>query len=743
MTAAADFLQWLRPGGPWTITAIIPDGMAVTRTETSAAGVAGFVRKYDGERNIYYAVNPLKRAMAKKAKKMDVLAGEFVHADLDPREDETPEAAKARYMAALKAYPLKASAVVDSGNGIQALWRLDKACLDFAAVESVSEVVTLALGGGKNGKAQTHNIDRVLRPPGTINLPTKKKLSEGRVVCQSSLVSANDTTHRMDDFPKARPKPESQARPEPQSTDGAAPRLRRVVSRRIARLIKKGSEPNDRYGGDRSRAVYAVCCVLVRSGWSNDEIETTILDPANGISAHVLTQANPAAYARKQVADACEDVGDEPPWRDLNFDGSPKTTMHNARLAITALGIECSYDTFHSRMLFGYHGGDRQHELQSFLGEVSDDGIISLRRVVSDTFAFDPRDEATRDGVKSLALEHSFDPVCDMLKEAEGHWDGVERLDRMAHDHLNCDDVPLHRAMVRKWMIAAVRRARRPGCKFDNILVLESDEGWNKSSALQVLAGEGNFSDESILGRGGREVQEHLAVCWIHESADLHGMRRADVEHIKAFASRQVDRARPAYGRYLKEQPRHSVEGGTTNDDVYLQSQTGNRRFWPMTVRRMIDLDRLTAERLQLWGEAAAYETAGESVVLDKSLWPDAGEVQEERRIKDPWEDILADIPSSLSIYDQSGRDTPITIVHRRGGIELVATASLLEHVLRIPRAQQDRAHTMRLAAVMKLLGWRRGERGNKLTVNGKQVRGYFRGEDLVAAMAPIGEAAD
>ena len=127
-------------------------------------------------------------------------------------------------------------------------------------------------------------------------------------------------------------------------------------------------------------------------------------------------------------------------------------------------------------------------------------------------------------------------------------------------------------------MIAAVRRVRKPGCKFDNITVLESPEGWNKSSAWRVLAGDENFSDASILGHGAREVQEQLAEVWIHENADLAGMKKAEVETVKTFASRQSDDARPAYGHFLKKQKRHSIEVGTTNNDEYLQSQTGNRR---------------------------------------------------------------------------------------------------------------------------------------------------------------------
>ena len=342
-----------------------------------------------------------------------------------------------------------------------------------------------------------------------------------------------------------------------------------------------------------------------------------------------------------------------PNWRERRADGSPIPSMHNARLAITAIGVECSYDTFHDKMLFGYKDDTARHVVQPILGEVSDDGILGLRRLLSDRFGFDLTDKHVRDAVKSLALEHCFDPVADMLDEAEANWDGVKRLDRMAADYLNCEDTALNSACVRKTMIAAVARVRQPGCKFDTILVLESPEGWNKSTAWKLLAGEENFSDEKIIGKESREVQEQLATIWIHENAELAGMKKAEVETVKAFASRTVDRARPAYGHFQKKQPRHSIEVGTTNSDEYLQSQTGNRRFWPMRVLRAIDLEKLKKDRLQLWGEAAHYQSKGESLTLDESMWADAGVEQEERRVKDPWEDCAGE-------YAGSGREKEV-----------------------------------------------------------------------------------
>ena len=287
------------------------------------------------------------------------------------------------------------------------------------------------------------------------------------------------------------------------------------------------------------------------------------------------------------------------------------------------------YNIFHNKLLFGFKGVT-QHEMQFLVaGEVTDKRIIRLRQILSDRFDFDLGDQSTRDTIISLALDRCFDPVRDMLDKAQGDWDGKARLDRMAVDYFNCDDTPLNRAIIRKTMIAAVRRVRNPGCKFDTITVLELPEGWNKSSAWRVLAGDDNFSDASILGHGAREVQEQLSEIWIHENAELAGMKKAEVETVKTFASRQSDNARPAYGHFLKKQKRHSIEVGTTNNEEYLQSQTGNRRFWPLRIRKTIDLNLLERDRLQLWGEAAKYEADGESITLAEKLWPAAAAEQE------------------------------------------------------------------------------------------------------------------
>ena len=59
-----------------------------------------------------------------------------------------------------------------------------------------------------------------------------------------------------------------------------------------------------------------------------------------------------------------------------------------------------------------------------------------------------------------------------------------------------------------------------------------------------------NFSDEKIIGKDSREVQEQLAAVWIHENADLAGMKKAEVETVKAFASRRSIARGPPMGAF-------------------------------------------------------------------------------------------------------------------------------------------------------------------------------------------------
>lgn len=194
-------------------------------------------------------------------------------------------------------------------------------------------------------------------------------------------------------------------------------------------------------------------------------------------------------------------------------------------------------------------------------------------------------------------------------------WDGVPRIDRWLVDLAGSEDTPYVRAASRAMLVAAVRRARQPGCRFDPMPVLEGPQGCGKSSALRILAGDGWFTDDFPLSDTLRLI-EATAGKWIVEAAELRYMGAGDVAALKACLSRPHDEARMAYRREVTRVPRSFVIVGTTSaPEPYLRDPSGDRRLWPVRVQRF-DLARLTEVRDQLWAEAGIAEAAGESIHL-------------------------------------------------------------------------------------------------------------------------------
>jgi predicted P-loop ATPase len=306
-------------------------------------------------------------------------------------------------------------------------------------------------------------------------------------------------------------------------------------------------------------------------------------------------------------------------------------------------------------------------------------------------------------------MDHIFDPVRDYLDSLV--WDGKTRLDRWLVDYCRAADTPLNRAFGRKVLMAAVRRVRTPGCKFDFILVLEGEQGIGKSTMLRILAGEANFSDNEILGLDKREQQEAVQGVWIYEIAELDGIHKSEVTKVKLFASKTVDSARPVYGRSKVDRPRRAIFVATTNEDTYLRDTTGNRRFWPVKVGR-IDLTGITRDRDQLWAEAAVAEASGEPLTISEELWSAAADQQRSRMNPDAWEEIIRrDLTTLMATHRKksAGIDGEIVLATNDNGDPewRVSTNFLLRGVLTLSPERQGDAVTKRLAGVMRDLAGR------------------------------------
>lgn len=229
--------------------------------------------------------------------------------------------------------------------------------------------------------------------------------------------------------------------------------------------------------------------------------------------------------------------------------------------------------------------------------------------------------EKVADALTATLTRHSYHPIRDYLNGLT--WDGTPRLERLVIDYIGADDNGLTRTMTRKHFTAAVARVFEPGCKYDYCLVLTGPEGTGKSTLFGKMGGQ--WFNDSITTTEGKEGMEQLRRAWIIEMGELAGIKRSEVENVKAFLSKKVDIYRAAYGRHTTDYPRQCVFCGTTNEALFLKGDTGNRRFWVIRIEPHLRKHRkwqtaLDRDRDQLWAEAVHYYREGEKLYLNEDM---------------------------------------------------------------------------------------------------------------------------
>jgi predicted P-loop ATPase len=291
-----------------------------------------------------------------------------------------------------------------------------------------------------------------------------------------------------------------------------------------------------------------------------------------------------------------------------------------------------------------------------------------------------------RDAIALRAEERGFHPVKDYLEALA--WDGRKRLDGWLTRHLGAADNEYTRVIGRLFLISAVARIFEPGCKVDYVLVLQGKQGFFKSSVCQTLAGPW-FSD-ALPDISHKDANQHLRDKWFVEIAELSAFGRADIEFLKSFITRTIERYRASYGRGEVFEPRQCVFIATTNTRMFIKDDTGGRRFWPVDVKEA-DIPALAANRNQLFAEAVAAYRAGEN------WWPKpeferrviAAE-QDARREVDLWQETVAAFVT---------------------GRQSVRPGQIAREALKIETTRLATSDSHRITAILDRLGWQKSER--------------------------------
>ena len=289
------------------------------------------------------------------------------------------------------------------------------------------------------------------------------------------------------------------------------------------------------------------------------------------------------------------------------------------------------------------------------------------------------------EAVSVVAHDNSFHPVRNYLNKLE--WDRVPRLDTWLNTVMGVTQSGYSAKVGKRWMISAVARVMRPGCKADSVMILEGGQGEGKSTAMSILGGD--WFMDTPFALGDKDGFQAIRGKWIIELGELDSFNKAESTKAKQFFSASIDTYRESYGRRTNDVPRQCVFVGTTNQDEYLKDATGNRRYWPVACTK-VDLEQLREIRDQLWAEAMFCYEAGDIWWVNRDETAMFSEAQDERFVVDEWEGPI------LNWLEES------QIGETTSGSEVLASA------LKLDFGHWGKPEQMRVGAIMHRLGWRR-----------------------------------
>lgn len=228
------------------------------------------------------------------------------------------------------------------------------------------------------------------------------------------------------------------------------------------------------------------------------------------------------------------------------------------------------------------------------------------------------------DAVTMVSHRYLKHEIIDWLKTL--NWDKTPRIETFFTTYFGAKDTDYERAVSSNFLISMIARVFEPGCKVDNMVMIEGAQGLHKTTALEVLVGKDKVLDTSLKVTN-NEFKRAIRGHWLIEMGELESLNGCGPGAIKQLVGASRDWDRNPYEVRGNTYRRECVFIGTTNTDNYLIDYTGARRFWPIKATA-INKDKIAEDREQLFAEALHKYTMGES------WWevPDSAIVEQKQR---------------------------------------------------------------------------------------------------------------
>lgn len=261
------------------------------------------------------------------------------------------------------------------------------------------------------------------------------------------------------------------------------------------------------------------------------------------------------------------------------------------------------------------------------------------------------------DAFSKVAQNRSFNPLKDIIENEE--WDGVSRIDNFLVDIMKCEKSDYIREVSRMIFYGGINRLYRPGCKFDYMPIFIGPQGSYKSTIVNWLAIHDDYAGD-VNTIEGKDALDNIQGRWICEFSELLALvRTKDVEAMKSFTTKCVDKYRASYERRTLDYPRKCIFIGTTNDVQFLSDKTGNRRYLPIRVNlQQGELDNREEEVrsyiLECWREALHLYKEGKTyLTIPTKYYKEVLKAQESAVEDDPKMGIVLDYLHDKKVGDR------------------------------------------------------------------------------------------
>ena len=179
---------------------------------------------------------------------------------------------------------------------------------------------------------------------------------------------------------------------------------------------------------------------------------------------------------------------------------------------------------------------------------------------------------------------NKYHPIRDYLNSLE--WDGTERIRYALTRYLGAEDSEYTYECLRLFMLGAINRVFKPGCKFEVMLCLVGGQGAGKSTFFRLLAVMDEWFSDDLKRIDDDNVYRKMQGHWIIEMSEMIATANAkSIEDIKSFISRAKETYKVPYETHPADRLRQCVFGGSSNTLDFLPlDRSGNRRFLPIMV---------------------------------------------------------------------------------------------------------------------------------------------------------------